>query len=580
MNSISSEKSSVVDEDSDLPSLSNLGDYVSSSRQKAGKSRDSLSSASTSNDQMESSRYSTPGTSAMNTPMEGHKSSDVRRGRRSAKEPVAQTSIPVVNAVARAAALRNSQFSLSATSIKRKRVADSEDDDDEEDTPDAQLARSLQEQEDANATSMALYNEMPIRRTPRKMQKILPKSDFLSDSDGAQSKNSFIHTASTKLPTGNAKVEVVIKNPRSGNSRRRVHSGNGSETDDFIEVDDSHDEGEDDDSDAPIAMFTSRKIAPKTASHARDLVPGTVASTAKRSVGARQAASASTLKVMKGKKRATATNAVTEPTDGDDSDGSIFASDSDMLSELSEWSYDTENEAAEEVAAVPTRTRISGAAARRRINNLEEKVSGRAQKERARLVRNHPELNTMWDNLENLPKIGKVQMEQPKNISRELKPFQLEGVAWMKAMEQTEWGGGLLGDEMGMGKTIQAVSLIMSDWPAKQPSLVLIPPVALMQWQQEIASYTDGTLRTFVFHGTNRQTNNITVKELKKYDVILMSYNSLESMYRKQEKGFTRKNGLHKERSVIHQIHFHRVILDEAHNIKVSRIISSQRSLC
>ncbi|RYY08725.1 MAG: hypothetical protein EON55_19815, partial [Alphaproteobacteria bacterium] len=41
-------------------------------------------------------------------------------------------------------------------------------------------------------------------------------------------------------------------------------------------------------------------------------------------------------------------------------------------------------------------------------------------------------------------------------------------------------------DEMGMGKTIQAVSLIMSDHPAKNPTLVVVPPVALMQWQAEI----------------------------------------------------------------------------------------------
>lgn len=57
----------------------------------------------------------------------------------------------------------------------------------------------------------------------------------------------------------------------------------------------------------------------------------------------------------------------------------------------------------------------------------------------------------------------------------------------MVRQEQTQWKGGLLGDEMGMGKTIQAVSLIMSDYPAKSPTLVLVPPVALMQWQSEIA---------------------------------------------------------------------------------------------
>jgi DNA repair protein RAD16 len=101
-----------------------------------------------------------------------------------------------------------------------------------------------------------------------------------------------------------------------------------------------------------------------------------------------------------------------------------------------------------------------------------------------------------------------------------------------------------------------------------------------MQWQQEIAAYTDGTLKTFVFHGTNAQTKGVTVKDLMKYNVILMSYNSLESMYRKQEKGFKRKNGIHKEKSVIHQIHFHRVILDEAHNIKVENFIPKRLLRC
>ena len=56
----------------------------------------------------------------------------------------------------------------------------------------------------------------------------------------------------------------------------------------------------------------------------------------------------------------------------------------------------------------------------------------------------------------------------------------------MMKQEKTQWRGGLLGDEMGMGKTIQAVSLLMSDYPVGKPSLVVVPPVALMQWQSEI----------------------------------------------------------------------------------------------
>jgi SNF2-related domain len=202
-------------------------------------------------------------------------------------------------------------------------------------------------------------------------------------------------------------------------------------------------------------------------------------------------------------------------------------------------------------------------------DDAEDGYGSDVPKGRARLGKHHPELLTMWTDLEKLPAIKTVRAEQPKSISRELKPFQLEGLSWMEAMEKTEWGGGLLGDEMGMGKTIQAVSLIMSDYPAKNPSLVLIPPVALMQWQQEIGDYTDGTLKTFVFHSTNKATKDITAEELKKYDVILMSYNSLESMYRHQEKDLKFKNEVHFQKSVIHQLLFHRVILDEAHNIKV-----------
>lgn len=200
----------------------------------------------------------------------------------------------------------------------------------------------------------------------------------------------------------------------------------------------------------------------------------------------------------------------------------------------------------------------------------------RLKKDRDRLEHHHPELTTMWQDLENMPLLKAGPVQQPQNISRQLKPFQLEGLAWMQEMEKTEWKGGLLGDEMGLGKTIQAVSLIMSDYPAKRPSLVLVPPVALMQWQSEINSYTDGTLNTFVFHGTNQKAKGITVKELNKFDVIMMSYNSLESIYRKQERGFKRKDGVHKQKSVMHAIHFHRVILDEAHCIKTRTTMTAK----
>ncbi|KAH9904721.1 SNF2 family N-terminal domain-containing protein [Xylariomycetidae sp. FL2044] len=210
-------------------------------------------------------------------------------------------------------------------------------------------------------------------------------------------------------------------------------------------------------------------------------------------------------------------------------------------------------------------------APRRRSEHWRRHLSKEERREltaRRRLVMQHPIIKTMWKTLEDEPVLKAGKAEQPTSITRTLKPFQLEGLAWMKAMEKKEWKGGLLGDEMGLGKTIQAVSLIMSDYPARSPSLVLVPPVALMQWTNEIDSYTDGKLKTLVFHGTNSKSKDITTKQLKQYDVIVMSYNSLESMYRRQEKGFKRHEDLYKSKSAIHQIKFHRIILDEAHCIK------------
>lgn len=593
--------STINDEDdddfsSDFPSPSRINDYTGAKKAQAGKARDSLSSVSTLNDYNESSGYSTPLTSGAATPASFAKSttSTGRRGRPRATM-AASAPTPSVNLVARAAALRNSQYSLNPNKRnKRKRISDSDDDEDADDdnTADAQLAWALQEQENEKANTMSAMDvDGPsLRRTPRKSQKIRPKIDYASDL--SDDENDFVPIRSSG-PVKTPKVELSSKGTNAVTFKgkgKAITIQDSDDSEDIIEIEDSED------SDAPIAMTTPRtrmkqvvqgqskafKAGPS--SRGRPKTMALPASTSRRSKPPARSAQVPAMK------REDTKNSTT-------SGLTSLASDTDFdSSEDSESSYSSDDSdrpiASSSVNRVPSGIVPSrpvpatvAAPGRRGRGNTRQRVNlaehrghgeGRAKKERARLEGQHPELLTMWKDLENLPKIDSVKIEQPKNINRELKPFQLEGVAWMKAMEKTDWGGGLLGDEMGMGKTIQAVSLIMSDFPAAQPSLVLIPPVALMQWQQEIAAYTDGTLKTFVYHGTNAHTKGATVEDLKKYHVILMSYNSLESMYRKQEKGFKRKkapDGIYKEESIIHQIHFHRVILDEAHNIKVSVLL-------
>ncbi|KAK1920368.1 hypothetical protein P3342_002664 [Pyrenophora teres f. teres] len=260
--------------------------------------------------------------------------------------------------------------------------------------------------------------------------------------------------------------------------------------------------------------------------------------------------------------------------DDDDSDGGEFRleSDDDSVNDVDSVAATDGEDKPKKVAPkkkkLTARDKIDANRRRARFAHIADKWERKRAMNRERAEQQHPKLITMWDDLQKIPVLEVQKAEQPKSINRRLKPFQLEGLSWMIRQENTHYKGGLLGDEMGMGKTIQAVSLIMSDYPAKQPTLVCVPPVALMQWSNEIREYTDNKLKVLVYHGTNAKCKKMTVKELKSYDVIMVSYNSLESLHRKETKGWSRGEDIIKEASPLHAIHYHRLILDEAHSIK------------
>ncbi|CAM9481009.1 unnamed protein product [Ascophyllum nodosum] len=145
----------------------------------------------------------------------------------------------------------------------------------------------------------------------------------------------------------------------------------------------------------------------------------------------------------------------------------------------------------------------------------------------------------------------------PRDVMATLLPYQQEGLAWMLNQEKLDYKGGILADEMGMGKTLQAICTIVANRPnaldetmqqrwAKSEAemcgegasatkrggtLVVCPTIALKQWQSELARFVKpGTLKVVIHHGANRATR---AEDLMKADVILTTYAIVENEHRK-----------------------------------------------
>lgn len=83
-----------------------------------------------------------------------------------------------------------------------------------------------------------------------------------------------------------------------------------------------------------------------------------------------------------------------------------------------------------------------------------------------------------------------------------LKPHQIEGVLWMSAMYDCGCSC-ILGDEMGMGKTVQAISLIsrLQEQPNGGDPILIIAPLAVLKgWEDEFRRWNPSSQSLFTYH--------------------------------------------------------------------------------
>ena len=102
-----------------------------------------------------------------------------------------------------------------------------------------------------------------------------------------------------------------------------------------------------------------------------------------------------------------------------------------------------------------------------------------------------------------------------------LLPFQIEGYSWMTKQEDT-FGGGILADDMGMGKTIQSIALILRRTCL---TLIVTPASLTSQWREALNLHAP-SLNVLVFHRSSKST----MEAVESCDVCITTYDTLGAM--------------------------------------------------
>jgi superfamily II DNA or RNA helicase len=155
----------------------------------------------------------------------------------------------------------------------------------------------------------------------------------------------------------------------------------------------------------------------------------------------------------------------------------------------------------------------------------------------------------------NVRSYSEIKPTKPSSTFKaDLRPYQLEGLAWLNYLEKCGFGG-CLADDMGLGKTIQVLSMLDryykdSESSRKMPaSLVISPKSLIYNWLAESQKFAPD-LKVLVLD----KPAGVSLKTIAaKHDVIIASYQTIRGDLEDAAK-----------------VDFEYVILDEAHYIKNS----------
>ena len=106
-----------------------------------------------------------------------------------------------------------------------------------------------------------------------------------------------------------------------------------------------------------------------------------------------------------------------------------------------------------------------------------------------------------------LREVGSIAaVSTPAGFAAELRPYQLEGLAWLQHLVRHQLAG-ILADDMGLGKTAQTLAHLLTEKLAgrlQQPALVVLPTSLVFNWQAEAERFAP-QLKVLSLHGADRQ---------------------------------------------------------------------------